>query len=421
MIGGDTSALDGKGATTVRRQNKASAIHIYLQHNQHANNPRQYLPLFLALFLSLTAIILSIQSHLSIRFAALDEPLRINPYFRSVEYVGLSTWQVCVMKEHVIEDVLTEVGDTTTSFTIFTDVHNDLQSGVATVLRTKYHTTHITSSNWMNEPEHDDALLASADFPYRNDDTILSQLSPQQLDCHKLTFSTTDTNDNLWNISRMCFMLGIIMGVTASCFLLALISTRVKGGKDEGKQRIGNASIDDRGDISVEEGIAALDQISDKQRATHNNSSDTRGYRPISAMYLLSYLLSSTAFLFFDSKICRTQICTMSTGAYYLLAVCVLWICSGILVLFMLRRVQRHQETGRRLIKECYHSAYVGDARDINHMALSGDQIGSDVITSIGKRTTDTTIDMETVLDTASASICSDSMQSSNSDARGSI
>ena len=201
----------------------------------------------------------------------------------------------------------------------------------------------------------------------------------------------------------------------ATCFLLALISTRVKGGKDEGKQRIGNASIDDRGDISVEEGIAALDQISDKQRATHNNSSDTRGYRPISAMYLLSYLLSSTAFLFFDSKICRTQICTMSTGAYYLLAVCVLWICSGILVLFMLRRVQRHQETVRRLIKECYHSAYVGDARDINHMALSGDQSGSD------KRTTDTTIDMETVLDSTSASICSDSMQSSNSDARGSI
>ena len=84
---------------------------------------------------------------------------------------------------------------------------------------------------------------------------------------------------------------------------------------------------------------------------------NTSGYRPISILFLLSYLLQSLTLLFLDSNICREQVCTLSTGAHMLLISCVLWIVCGLLMLFMMKRVMRNKRRVRRLKRRMIQSS----------------------------------------------------------------
>ena len=84
---------------------------------------------------------------------------------------------------------------------------------------------------------------------------------------------------------------------------------------------------------------------------------NTSGYRPISILFLLSYLLQSLTLLFLDSNICREQVCTLSTGAHMLLVSCVLWIVCGLLMLFMMKRVMKNERRVRRFRRRMLRSS----------------------------------------------------------------
>jgi len=84
---------------------------------------------------------------------------------------------------------------------------------------------------------------------------------------------------------------------------------------------------------------------------------NTLGYRPISILFLLSYLLQSLTLLFLDSNICREQVCTLSSGAHMLLVSCALWIVCGLLMLFMMKRVMKNERRVRRFRRRMLRSS----------------------------------------------------------------
>ena len=88
---------------------------------------------------------------------------------------------------------------------------------------------------------------------------------------------------------------------------------------------------------------------------------NTSGYRPISILFLLSYLLQSLTLLFLDSNICRERVCTLSTGAHMLLVSCVLWIVCGLAMLFMMKRVMNNERRVRRFKRRMLQSSGIKD------------------------------------------------------------
>lgn len=75
---------------------------------------------------------------------------------------------------------------------------------------------------------------------------------------------------------------------------------------------------------------------------------DSTGYQPISICFLISYLLQNVTLLFFNSDICRNQVCSIATGARSLLAASLLWVVSGLLVLLMMKKILRNESQVRQ-------------------------------------------------------------------------
>lgn len=402
---------------------------------------QQYIPLYLAFICALTAIILSINVSTSTNFVTLTEELEPGPFFRDVRQVGLSSWELCVVKQNGLDVILdsieeeeannahqekvevdivscngmtkreckqdntcqwkgsngcidnTEVPfiqDSHDSTAIFDEVMKDgsghvlqlpttkkklrttidMSRNVTSHVLTTYHALQSTSSssssssatnmNWMNEPDHDDVLILG-DYPYHDDDILYEEtLYDKEIywDCHNIQFTySTNSDENLdtmWIASRIFFRLGSIMGVCATMLLVTLIILRIKEGmrREEYKQEVVDELLCNKSSSS--NGKANKDpEKEQKARISKANrllSLDTNasGYRPISICFLLSYLLQSLTLLFLDSSICREQVCTMSKGSYMLLTSCILWVISGLLVLYMMKRVIQNDRLVRR-------------------------------------------------------------------------
>ena len=180
----------------------------------------------------------------------------------------------------------------------------------------------------------------------------------------------------MWNIARIFEMLGILFGSCAT-LLLGLLIIRRRGfsiiGQEE-DERIGynfllsriKSSRSDRRSSSTSEQHHETTSSSKSSLVIKNNllklDTNTSGYRPISILFLLSYLLQSLTLLFLDSNICREQVCTLSTGAHMLLVSCVLWVVCGLLMLFMMKRVMNNERRVRRYRRRMIQSS--GSTRD---------------------------------------------------------
>jgi len=306
-------------------------------------------PLYVALFCSLVAIMLSAGTHLSTRFVSLEEPFRVSPFFKDVEYIGLTTWELCSIKQDALDAIL--AGET-----IKNEIgQSELSSSTARTTADK--PTNVTlqlSIDYLNEPDQDD-VLAPGLFPYNDDDAFDSELPIDSWQCHQVHISSANAgDDNFWDIARVFFLLGTMMGLTSTGLLIALIVRRGQLAKrrwlrrrnvwDELRQRKRNAQNQS----------AVLQQPETCETILLASNllmleTDSSGYRPISICFLLSYLMQNLTLLFFDSDICRNQVCSMSTGAHGLLAASVLWVVSGLLLLFMMKKVIRNERQVKQL------------------------------------------------------------------------
>lgn len=333
----------------------------------------QHAPLYAALFCSIVAVILSIHTHLSTKFVTLEEPLRISPFFKNVNIVGLSKWQLCVIKQDALDTIIEEGEDgieltsklpiSTTTTT--TDIQRNVTSRVVTTYH--YNTPHsLQQSNWMNEPDHDD-ILASGDYPYNDDDAFESELPMDYWSCHLLQITSKSARDDkVWNIARAFFMMGSIMGIISTMLLVSLILVRGRDAKRRWKRGI-DVRRELRHNKRLQRQLSGSDEPLVQQHQHQPESTvsrhhqtlleannllsldtDSSGYRPISICFLISYLLQSLTLLFLDSDLCRNQVCSMSTGAHGLLAACLLWVVSGLLTLFMMKKVRTNERRVRR-------------------------------------------------------------------------
>ena len=234
----------------------------------------QHAPLYAALFCSIIAVTLSIRTHLSTHFVQLEEPLRISPFFRNMDYIGLSTWELCVIKQDVLEELHSspentgsspentgsspenvgqkkslfrpsmndmfgdtiddDEADTTaviSKLTISTMTTTyDVQRNITSRVRTTYHPHSLKQSpTWMEEPDHDDVLV-SGDYPYNDDDDFESSLPKDYWNCHHIQL-TSKSVDSKWVVARVFFMMGTLMGVVATMLLITLIVIRGRDAK----------------------------------------------------------------------------------------------------------------------------------------------------------------------------------------------
>ena len=359
-------------------------------------------PLLAALFSSLVAVTLSVRIHASSRFVTLREPLRVSPFFKKIDYVGLSALELCAIRQDALGDIVSEeeeeTGDvsaevatklpipTSNIITTATDVQRNITSYVLTTYH--HYTPHSAkqsteaarprsrlapnvdvTASWMEEPDHDDVLV-SAGFPYNDDDAYASDLPEEYWSCHVLRLdSKSASSDVKRNWSRVCFAMGSMVGICSSCLLTALILCRNQDAKkrwrdrrrerhetlDRNKMhaRMQRQHDDERVTSQPNENISAASQ--QYQMLSLTNSfplldTNSSGYRAISTCFLLSYQLQSLTFLFLDSDICREQVCSMSTGAHALILSCILWIMSALLVLFAMKQI-RNNERQERLLK----------------------------------------------------------------------
>ena len=306
-------------------------------------------PLYVALFCSLVAIMLSAGTHLSTRFVSLEEPFRVSPFFKDVEYIGLTTWELCSIKQDALDAIL--AGET-----IKNEIGpSELSSSTARTTTDK--STNVTlqlSIDYLNEPDQDDALAPGL-FPYNDDDAFDSELPIDSWKCHHVHISSANAGDDkFWDIARVFFLLGTMMGLTSTGLLIALIVRRGQLAKrrwlrrrkvwDELRQRKRNAQ-NQSAELQQPETCETILLASNLLML----ETDSSGYRPISICFLLSYLMQNLTLLFFDSDICRNQVCSMSTGAHGLLAASVLWVVSGLLLLFMMKKVIRNERQVKQL------------------------------------------------------------------------
>jgi hypothetical protein len=316
---------------------------------QKSRSLPEQVPLYVALFCSLVAIMLSAGTHLSTRFVSLEEPFRVSPFFKDVEYIGLTTWELCSIKQDALDAIL--AGET-----IKKEIGpSELSSSIGRTTTDK--PTNVTlkfSIDYVNEPDQDD-VLAPGLFLYNDDDAYDSELPIDSWQCHHVHISSANAgDDNFWDIARVFFLLGTMMGLTSTGLLIALIVRRGQLAKrswlrrrklwDELRQRKRNAQNQS----------AVLQQPETCETIFLANNllmleTDSSGYRPISICFLLSYLMQNLTLLFFDSDICRNQVCSMSTGAHGLLAASLLWVVSGLLLLFMMKKVIRNERQVRQL------------------------------------------------------------------------
>lgn len=303
-------------------------------------------PLYAALICALTAILLSVRTHVSTKFVSLEEPFRVSPLFKDVKYIGLSTWELCSIKQDALETILYEESMKNESSLEFTIMQTNSTSTDVTTERinesypswldtfnaltnTSQQVRSVQPDNILNEPDQDD-MLASGDFPYNDDDEFDAALPLDYYHCHHVHISSLNTiNDEYWNIARVFFILGSILGITSTALLITLIVRR--------RQIAINRQLQNQCSATCEiDKILLLD-------------TDFSGYQPISICFLISYLLQNVTLLFFNSDICHNQVCSIATGARSLLAGSLLWVVSGLLVLFMMKKILRNERQVRQI------------------------------------------------------------------------
>lgn len=303
-------------------------------------------PLYVALLFSLVATTLSITTHLSTRFVSLEEPYRVSPLFMDVEYIGLSTWELCSIKQYALDAILAGEIIIHESFPsesppAIARTNTDVPSNV-----TLHH-----SLDYLNVPEQDD-ILAPGVFPYNDDDAYSSELLKDDYwVCHHVHMSSANVGDDkLWDISRVFFMLGTIMGMTSTGLLIALIVRRVQVTKRRWLRWLSrhNRNVQNQSVVSQEPENGKKILFANRWRIL---DTDSRGYQSISICFLISYLLQSLTLLFFGSDICRNQVCSMSTSAYGLLVASLLWVMSGLLLIVMMKKITRNEWEVRRIKK----------------------------------------------------------------------
>ncbi|KAL3827388.1 hypothetical protein ACHAXA_003122 [Cyclostephanos tholiformis] len=301
-------------------------------------------PLYAALFFSLVAVTLSVRTHLSTRFVSLEEPFRVSPFFKDVGYIGLSTWELCSIKQDALDAIL--AGEIIKNEMVPSDSPPTIGRTATDV---PSNVTFQHSLDYFNEPVQDD-VLAPGVFPYNDDDRYSSELLKDDYwHCHNIHMSSANVGDDkLWDISRVFFMLGTIMGMTSTVLLIALIVRRGQDAKSRwlrGKLR--------RYKRNAKTQSVVLQQLEEGEKILFENNwrmldTDYRGYRSISICFLVSYLMQSLTLLFFDSDICRKQVCLMATSAHGLLVASLLWVMSSLLILSMMKKIMRNREEVRR-------------------------------------------------------------------------
>jgi hypothetical protein len=291
----------------------------------------QHLLLYLAFFCSIMAIIFSIQTHLSTDFVDLSEPIDAGLFFEKQWRIGISSWELCGLKQIVIDEILD--GD------IYSVIGPYSMEDVQRTLYPSRSSTKNTLAIIEDELDLDDDGLVSADFPYRDDDEILTAIPPEFWSCQTINIRSSDVNDMKWVISRVFLMVGTIFGVTASCFLVVLIISRAKTQANDEIKRAPKQHIQSYNGVGPRKenqhaAVQSLDTIS-------------TGYRPIASLFLITYLFQCVTFIFLDSEICKSHDCHISSGAISLLAACILWVMSGVLVYLMMRKIWNNQKVVR--------------------------------------------------------------------------
>jgi hypothetical protein len=254
------------------------------------------------------AIIFSIQTHLSTDFVDLSEPIDAGLFFEKQWRIGISSWELCGLKQIVIDEILD--GD------IYSVIGPYSMEDVQRTLYPSRSSTKNTLAIIEDELELDDDGLVSADFPYRDDDEILTAIPPEFWSCQTINIRSSDVNDMKWVISRVFLMVGTIFGVTASCFLVVLIISRAKTQANDKIKRAPKQHIQSYNGVGPRKenqhaAVQSLDTIS-------------TGYRPIASLFLITYLFQCVTFIFLDSEICKSHDCHISSGAISLLAACIL-------------------------------------------------------------------------------------------------
>jgi hypothetical protein len=194
-------------------------------------------------------------------------------------------------------------------------------------------------------------------------------------------------------------MVGTILGLTGFCCLVLLIVLREK------KEKYNGTQADCRNNCNHDnELIADIKQI---ERFLPSLDTITTGYRPISSLFLFSYLFQCVTFIIFDSEICKSHVCKASTGAYSLVAACVLWVISGVLVILMLRKVQGNKillrERKRKKIKAAELNKIQGiiscesvaSTFDIAHRDMESYSLSSEIQGGSASRSSNATIDSD--------------------------
>ena len=291
-------------------------------------------------------------------------------------YIEISQDDDISHKEKIMQDGSGQRLEVPPSISFIRTAH-DIVRNVTSTVQTTYHNTHNSmqqqqqEGDWYSEPNHDD-ILVSGDYPYHDDDYLYesSTISNEEIywNCHILHFTSKSNRlDVMWNIARMFEMLGILFGGSATLLLGLLIIRRQCYSKDNGGIRQYHSisrmksSRSDRISSSQHHEQTTIPSKSNIAYDLLALDTNTSGYRPISILFLLSYLLQSLTLLFLDSNICREQVCTLSTGAHMLLASCVLWIVCGLLMLFMMKRVMKNERRVRRFRRMLIQSSGVKD------------------------------------------------------------
>jgi len=291
-------------------------------------------------------------------FVSLEEPFRVSPLFKDVKYIGLSTWELCSIKQDALETILYEESMKNESSIVFTIMQTNSTSTDGTtesidesypswldtfnaLTNTSQQVRSVQPDDVLNEPNQDDMRVAG-DFPYNDDDAFDAALPLDYYHCHHIHISSVNTiNDKYWNIARVFFILGSILGITSTGLLITLIVRR--------RQIAINRRLQTQCSETCEiDKILLLD-------------TDSSGYQPISICFLISYLKQNVTLLFFNSDICRNQVCSIATGARCLLAASVLWVVSGLLVLFMMKKILRNERQVRQLKRKINASMTVAD------------------------------------------------------------
>ena len=298
----------------------------------------QHLLLYGALFCSIAATVFSIQTHLSTDFATLSKPIDAGLFYKNVSSIGLSSWKLCGIKQDIVDEILDGGVDSVLRYDDHSrQLSHDVHYIDINATRSPLHDANVAKAN-SNELDLDDVLV-SADFPYRDDDEVLLGLPVEYWSCQKIEFNSEDMDDIKWVLARVFLVLGSISGITGLFFLVVLIVSRGK---------VNNKVLPVLRQQKNDQLVGLMKETQRKDLHIQSLDTNSAGYRPISSLFLLTYLFQCVTFIFFDTVICKYHVCHISTGAYSLLAACILWVISGVFVYLVLRKIWKNKKLVRR-------------------------------------------------------------------------